>query len=41
MIERAETNVSVRTAFRLVKALGFSLSSLFAELERGSDGPSG
>ena len=41
MIERGEVNVSVRTGLKLAKALGLSLSSLFAELERGSDGPSG
>ena len=37
MIERGETNVSVRTAFRLAKALGLGLAGLFAELERGPE----
>ena len=35
MIERGETNVSVRTAFRLARALDLTLAGLFAELERG------
>ena len=34
MIERGETNVSVRTAFRLARALGTTLAVLFSELER-------
>ncbi len=38
MIERGETNVSVRTAFRLARALGTTLSGLFAELERDTHG---
>ncbi len=37
MIERGETNVSVRTAFRLARALGTTLAGLFAELERDSN----
>ncbi len=39
MIERGETNVSLRTVFRLAKALGTTLAGLFAELERGPHGP--
>ena len=35
MIERGETNVSVRTAFRLAQALDMTLAGLFEELERG------
>ena len=35
MIERGETNVSVRTAFRLARALDMTLAGLFEELERG------
>ena len=38
MIERGETNVSVRTAFRLARALDLTLAGLFAELERGAGG---
>lgn len=38
-IERGEANVSMRTAFKLARALGTTLSSMFSELERGSDGP--
>ncbi len=38
-IERGEVNVSVRIAFKLARALGITLSSMFSELERGSDGP--
>jgi transcriptional regulator with XRE-family HTH domain len=38
-IERGEVNVSVRTAYKLARALGTTLSSMFSELERGSDGP--
>ncbi len=34
MIERGETNVSLRTVNRLARALGLSLTGLFAELER-------
>lgn len=41
MIERGETNVSVRTALRLARALGITMSALFAELERGSGGVDG
>jgi transcriptional regulator with XRE-family HTH domain len=40
MIERGETNVSVRTAFKLARALGLSLTELFAELE-GNNRPDG
>ncbi len=36
MIERGETNVSLRTVNRLARALGLSLAGLFAELERGA-----
>jgi transcriptional regulator with XRE-family HTH domain len=36
MIERGEANVSVRTAFRLARALDLTLAGLFAELERGA-----
>jgi transcriptional regulator with XRE-family HTH domain len=36
-IERGEVNVSVRTAFKLARALGTSLPSMFSELERGSN----
>lgn len=39
MVERGETNVSVRTALKLARALGTTLAELFAELERGSDAP--
>lgn len=35
VIERGETNVGVRTAFRLARALGTTPAGLFAELERG------
>ncbi len=38
MIERGETNVSVRTAFRLARALGTTLTELFGELERRRGG---
>lgn len=38
MIECGETNVSVRTALKLAKALGTTLAGMFAELERGSAG---
>jgi transcriptional regulator with XRE-family HTH domain len=34
MIERGETNVSLRTAFKLARALGMTLAGLFAEMER-------
>lgn len=34
MIERGETNVSIRTALKLAKALDLTLSGLFLELER-------
>ena len=37
-IERGETVVNLRTAFRIAKGLRMSLSSLFAELERRSNG---
>jgi transcriptional regulator with XRE-family HTH domain len=40
-IERGEVNVSVRTAYKLARALGTTLSSMFSELERGSEGPYG
>ncbi len=38
-IERGEANVSVRTSYKLARALGTTLSGMFSELERGSDGP--
>lgn len=41
IIERGETNVSVRTALKLAKALDTTLAGLFAELDRGPDGPGG
>ena len=41
MIEHGETNVSVRTAFKLARALGTTLSSMFAELERGPNNARG
>ena len=37
MIERGEVNVSVRTAFKLARGLGLTLSSLFLRLERDCD----
>ncbi len=37
MIERGETNVSVRAALKLARALGLTLAGLFAELEREPD----
>jgi transcriptional regulator with XRE-family HTH domain len=36
-IERGEVNVSVRTAFKLARGLGFTLSGLFLELERATN----
>ena len=36
-IERGEKNVTILTANKLAKALGITLTSMFAELERGSD----
>ena len=39
MIERGETNVSVRTALKLANALGTTLAGMFTELERGPDSP--
>ncbi len=38
-IERGETVINVRTAFRIARGLRMNLSSLFAELEKGSNGP--
>ncbi len=38
-IERGEVNVSVRTASKLARALGITLSAMFSELERGGDEP--
>ena len=35
MVERGEANVSVRTAFKISKALDLTLTSLFSEVERG------
>ncbi|MDP9437473.1 MAG: helix-turn-helix transcriptional regulator [Actinomycetota bacterium] len=40
MIERGEVNVSVRTAHKMARTLGLTLSSPVAELERGPDGAS-
>lgn len=34
MIECGEVNISVRTALKIAKALGITLSGLFSELER-------
>lgn len=34
MVERGEVNVSVRTAFKISKGLGLTLTSLFSEVER-------
>ncbi len=39
MIERGEVNVSVRTAFKMARALGITLAELFKEMERGLGGP--
>jgi transcriptional regulator with XRE-family HTH domain len=39
-IERGEVNVSVRTAYKLARALGTTLSSMFSELERNRDATS-
>jgi transcriptional regulator with XRE-family HTH domain len=39
MIERGEVNVSVRTAYKVARGLGLTLSGLFLELERRADGP--
>ncbi len=46
MIERGEVNISVRTALKIAKGLGITLSGLFAELEKvanfdGGDGQGG
>ena len=38
-IERGEKTVTIKTADKIAKALGITLSSMFSELERGSDGP--
>ena len=40
-VERAERTPSIVAADRMARALGTSLSSIFAELERGSDGHDG
>ena len=40
-IERAERTPSIVAADRMARALGTSLSSIFAELERGPDVPAG
>jgi transcriptional regulator with XRE-family HTH domain len=40
-IERGEKNVTIKTADKIAKALGLTLSSLFAELERDPDGTDG
>ena len=37
-IERTERTLSIVTADKLAKALGPTLATMFAELERGSDG---
>jgi DNA-binding XRE family transcriptional regulator len=37
MIERGEVNVSLKTAFKLARALDLTLSRLFSELERDFD----
>ena len=39
MIERGEVSVTLTMIDRLAGGLGLSLASLFAELERGRDGP--
>ena len=39
-VERGKRNVTIQTADRIAKALGTSLSSLFSELEQGSNGTS-
>jgi transcriptional regulator with XRE-family HTH domain len=38
-VERAERTPSIVAADKLARALGTALSSMFLELERGSDGP--
>lgn len=40
-IERGDITVTVRTAFKIAKALGMTLAGLFEELERSSDGVDG
>ncbi len=40
-VERGERNVTIGTADRIARSLGTTLSGLFLELERGSDGPNG
>ena len=40
-IERAERTPSIVATDKLARALGTTLSSMFSELERGSDGPAG
>ncbi len=37
-IEQGNRNISIRTADEIARALGTSLSRLFSELERGSNG---
>ncbi len=37
-VERGERNVTIGTADKIARALGTSLSELFAELERDPDG---
>jgi transcriptional regulator with XRE-family HTH domain len=36
-VERGERNVTIRTADRIARALGTTLSSMFSELEQGWD----
>lgn len=36
-VERGERNVTIQTADRIAKALGTTLASIFAELERGTE----
>jgi transcriptional regulator with XRE-family HTH domain len=38
-VEHGERNVTIGTAERIAKALNATLSSMFSELERGSDDP--
>jgi len=38
-VERAERTPSIVAADKLARALGTTLSSMFTELERGSNGP--
>jgi transcriptional regulator with XRE-family HTH domain len=40
-IERGERNVTIGTADRIARALDTTLSSMFSELERGSDASDG